>query len=157
MNENLFKTSVAAAVAAIAAYFKIVGMPILVLLCFMIADYITGMTAAYMKGELSSKTGFRGVIKKLCYMFAVVAGIGIDYICDSALTRVGIPSDVCFFGLLVTVWLILNEIISILENLDRIGVPVPGFLRKVTRKLKQSVEKNGDDSAGDDGENSNKE
>ena len=157
MNENLFKTSVAAAVAAIAAYFKIVGMPILVLLCFMIADYITGMTAAYMKGELSSKTGFRGVIKKLCYMFAVVAGIGIDYVCDSALSRVGIPSEVCFFGLLVTVWLILNEIISILENLDRIGVPVPGFLRKVTRKLKQSVEKNGDDSAGDDGENSNKE
>jgi len=152
MNENLFKTSVAAAVAAIAAYFKIVGMPILVLLCFMIADYITGMTAAYMKGELSSKTGFRGVIKKLCYMFAVVAGIGIDYVCDSALSRVGIPSEVCFFGLLVTVWLILNEIISILENLDRIGVPTPGFLRNITKRLRRSVENKGGDSANHNGE-----
>lgn len=152
MNENAFKTFAAALIAAVASYFNVVGMPIIVLLAFMVTDYITGMTAAYMKGELSSKVGFRGVIKKLCYMFAVTAGIGIDYICASGLDGVGIHSNTYFFSLLVTVWLILNEIISILENLDRIGVPVPGFLRKVTRKLKQSVEKNGDDSAGGDGE-----
>lgn len=152
MNETLFKTTLAALLAAIAAYSKVIAVPILALILFMAADYITGMTSAYLKGELSSKVGFRGVIKKLCYMFAVTAGIGIDYICASGLDGVGIHSNTYFFSLLVTVWLILNEIISILENLDHIGVPVPGFLRKVTRKLKQSVEKNGDDSAGDDGE-----
>ena len=144
MNENGFKATVAAVVAAIAAYFNVVGLPILVLLLFMIADYVTGMTSAYMNGVLSSKVGFRGVLKKLCYMFAVVAGIGIDYVCDSALVGVGMQGNVCFFGLLVTVWLILNEIISILENLDKIGVPVPGFLRNVTRRLRQGVEKKGE-------------
>lgn len=144
MNENGFKATVAAVVAAIAAYFNVVGLPILVLLLFMLADYVTGMTSAYMNGVLSSKVGFRGVLKKLCYMFAVVAGIGIDYVCDSALVGVGMQGNVCFFGLLVTVWLILNEIISILENLDKIGVPVPGFLRNVTRRLRQGVEKKGE-------------
>ena len=144
MNENGFKATVAAVVAAIAAYFNVVGLPILVLLLFMIADYVTGMTSAYMNGVLSSKVGFRGVLKKLCYMFAVVAGVGIDYVCDSALVGVGMQGNVCFFGLLVTVWLILNEIISILENLDKIGVPVPGFLRNVTRRLRQGVEKKGE-------------
>lgn len=150
MNENGFKATVAAVVAAIAAYFNVVGLPILVLLLFMIADYVTGMTSAYMNGVLSSKVGFRGVLKKLCYMFAVVAGVGIDYVCDSALVGVGMQGNVCFFGLLVTVWLILNEIISILENLDKIGVPVPGFLRNVTCRLRQGVEKKGEGTKKDD-------
>lgn len=141
MNENAFKTFAAALIAAVASYFNVVGMPIIVLLAFMVTDYITGMTAAYMKGELSSKVGFRGILKKLCYMFAVAAGIGIDYICSSALDGAGFPGNVCFFGLLVTIWLILNEILSVLENLDKIGVPVPGFIKAVTGRLKQNVEK----------------
>lgn len=141
MNETLFKTTLAALLAAIAAYSKVIAVPILALILFMAADYITGMTSAYLKGELSSKVGFRGILKKLCYMFAVAAGIGIDYICSSALDEAGFPGNVCFFGLLVTIWLILNEILSVLENLDKIGVPVPGFIKAVTGRLKQNVEK----------------
>lgn len=88
------------------------------------------------------------MIKKLCYMFAVAAGIGIDYVCDSAIIGMGMDGNVCFFGLLVTVWLILNEILSILENLDEIGVPVPGFIKKFAGHLKTSVEKKGEEKNG---------
>lgn len=148
LNENVFKTVTAAIIAAVASYFKVVGTAIFALLIFMITDYITGMTAAYMSGTLSSKTGFHGVIKKLCYMFAVVSGIGIDYVCTYALDGVGISGGTYFFSLLVSVWLILNEIISILENLDKIGVPVPGFIKAISGRLRQVVEKRGDDRAG---------
>lgn len=150
MSENAFKTTVAAITAALAAYFNVLGLPLLALIVFMIVDYITGMTGAYMTGQLSSKTGFRGVVKKLCYMCAVAVGIGVDYICTTAITNVGISSDICFFGLLVTVWLILNEMLSILENLDEIGVPVPAFVRKFTEHLKQSVERKGNAESADD-------
>jgi len=44
------------------------------------------------------------------------------------------------FGLLVIVWLTLNELISILENMKEIGVPLPGFLLKIVDKLKSQTE-----------------
>ena len=39
-------------------------------------------------------------------------------------------------GLLVVIWLIINELISILENLATIGVPLPTFLFKLVGRLK---------------------
>ena len=49
-----------------------------------------------------------------------------------------------FFGLLVSIWLIFNEIISILENLTRLGTPMPSFLIKFVSTFKVVVENNGD-------------
>ena len=40
---------------------------------------------------------------------------------------------------LVAVWLIINEIISILENIGDIGVPLPGFLTKIVQGLKSKL------------------
>lgn len=46
-----------------------------------------------------------------------------------------------WFGLLVAVWLIINEMISILENLSKLGVPIPEFLTKIIQRLKNSTER----------------
>ena len=43
-------------------------------------------------------------------------------------------------GVLVTMWLIINESISILENLVKIGVPLPAFLEKTVKRLKVTME-----------------
>ena len=50
-----------------------------------------------------------------------------------------------YFGLLVTVWITLNECISITENVARMGVKVPSFLQKVIEKLKCTTEKKGEE------------
>lgn len=72
-------------------------------------------------------------------------GIAIDYILYSALSQIGIQSDVTmFFGLTVTVWLIINELISILENLSKMDVPIPKFLTAVIQRLKTTVENKSD-------------
>ena len=57
---------------------------------------------------------------------AVVAAMAIDWLIYCGLNQIGINmSYSVFFAVLVAVWLIVNEIISILENLSRIGVPIP--------------------------------
>ena len=48
-----------------------------------------------------------------------------------------------FCGMLVAVWLIVNELISVLENLAAVGVPGFAPLQRLLRHLKDSVEDRG--------------
>ena len=50
-----------------------------------------------------------------------------------------------FFGMLVAVWLIINELISILENLARLETPLPGFLLELVQHFKVVVEAQGNE------------
>lgn len=70
----------------------------------------------------------------------VVAGV-VDYlICTGlAAANVNIGFTYCC-GLIVTIWLIINELISILENLSELGTPIPKFLVNIVRRLKNTVE-----------------
>ena len=116
-------------------------VPIIVLMTVMVIDYITGMVSAWHNAELSSKKGVFGIIKKLCYLALVCVGMGVDWLIYSGMTQVGITMNyTVFFGILVAIWLIINELISILENLNRIGVPLPKFITVIVKKLKNTVE-----------------
>ena len=135
------QTIFAAALGAIAAYFNVLLIPLCVMVAVMLLDYISGMTAAWSEKTLSSRYGVIGKVKKAGYIALVAVGTVVDYLLTSVLSKVGInlPINYCF-GLMVTVWLIINELISILENLDRIGIPLPGFLVKVVNKLKNRID-----------------
>ena len=100
------------------------------------------MVKAWRTRELSSRIGVDGILKKVGYMVLVVVAMGVDYLIYSGLTAVNVPLPCqLWFGMLVTIWLIINEMISILENLGNIGVPIPAFLRKIIGRLKNTVEK----------------
>ncbi len=140
MKENGIKLIITGAIAAMSAYFGELFIPLTVLCLVMASDYCTGVISAWKNGELSSRTGWYGIIKKVCYMFAVGAGIVVDYICTNALSRLHIEvGSIYCFGLLVTIWLILNELLSILENLDEIGVPLPAFFKFIVDRLLKKV------------------
>lgn len=131
----------AAAFSAFACYLGIVAVPIVVLLIAMIIDYVTGMISAWYKSELSSKKGVFGIVKKVSYLGLVCVGMGVDWLIYSGLHSVGVDLGyTIFFGLLVTIWLVINELISILENLGSIGVPLPKFLLTIIKKLKTTTE-----------------
>lgn len=135
------KGTLSAFLTALTIYFDILAVPIIILVVIMVCDYISGMIKAYLTSKLSSKTGIKGIIKKLCYFFAVAAAMGVDWIISYGFSGVGINlPDNMTIGLIVTIWLILNEIISILENLSVIGIPLPKFLNKLVKKLKVSIE-----------------
>ena len=152
MKEYAIKGFITVIFTGAAIYFHQLVGPVIVLALVMIADYITGMAAAWVTGTLSSRAGVLGIIKKCGYLFTVAVAIVVDYIIHTAAAGTGMDlGGVHIFGLLVTIWLILNECISILENLSEIGVPLPGFLISVVKRLKKSTEKTGEaHAAGED-------
>ena len=99
------------------------------------------MWKAWNRGELSSCVGLKGLFKKVGYIFVVAVSGVLDWLFISGLSQIGIEVNVSFyFGLIVTIWFIINECISILENLAVIGIPLPSFLVKIVHKLKITVE-----------------
>lgn len=129
------------ALATFTIYFNAITVPLVVLIIFMVFDYLTGMYKAYKSKNISSKTGIEGIVKKLFYGVLIVVAMGVDYLiyCGLLAVHIQINYDM-WFGMLVTIWLLINEMISILENLSCIGVPMPKFLIKVVQKLRVTVE-----------------
>lgn len=133
---------ISAALAAFASYLGALAVPIIVLMVMMIIDYLSGMSAAWSEGMLSSKVGAKGIVKKVGYMALIVVAMGVDYLIYSGIAAADINVGYnMWFGLLVAVWLIINEMISILENLSRLGVPIPEFLKKIISRMKTSAER----------------
>lgn len=140
MQENTIKATLAAAAAALMVYANQLVIPVMILCFVMLLDYFTGVHAAYVRRELSSRVGLLGILKKLSYLALVAVACVIDYMIAAVGAQLGTVVAVQFIGLLVTFWLIINELISILENIDKAGGPVPPFVEKLLWRLKGDVE-----------------
>ncbi|HFK6972341.1 TPA: holin family protein [Listeria monocytogenes] len=98
-----------------------VDLLVKVLVCFIVADYISGLLASGYLGELSSKMGFKGIAKKIAILILVSIAHQIDLILGTHNTT---RDAVIFFYL-------ANELISILENFVRMGMKVPEVLKNL--------------------------
>lgn len=144
--ENIFQGIIALVIAGVSAYFQIIAIPVLVLVSAMIIDYITGLAGAYVSKQLNSRIGIVGIIKKVGYLGLVAVGMVSDYIIYSAMSQIGVEITLGYcVGMVITIWLIINELISILENLAEIGVPLPVFITKLINRLKNTIENKTDD------------
>lgn len=141
MKMDVFKAAVAAAVGTLVAYGVQLFIPCIVLVVVMLLDYITGMVKAWEAGELSSKVGIKGILKKLGYLVIVSVACVVDWCVRYGVESVGMEWKFEFlFASIVLLWLVINELISILENVSAIGAPVPAFLTKIIGKLKTNTE-----------------
>lgn len=145
MKNNFIKSLIAVLIGGLSAYMRVLFLPLVVLISVMVVDYMSGMLKAWGRDELSSRVGLRGIAKKLSYLMLVcVAGV-VDWLLNSGLKQVGITLEFGFcFGLIVVIWLIINELISILENLDALEVPMPRFLVSIVKHLRTAVEVRGE-------------
>lgn len=145
MKSNEIKGVFVAIFAVINAWLGTLAPLVYLLLALQITDYVTGITAAPYRGETrSSDRGFRGIAKKVSMLILVGLGMALDWLLFYAAATVGITSPVkCLFAALVAVWLIANEIISILENIGDIGVKPPAFLLPMVKWVQQQAEDKG--------------
>lgn len=128
--------------AALTARLGALAAPVYILICLNMADYATGFVAAPYRGELrSSQVGFRGIAKKVCMWLLVALGGVLDWLMAYAMETIGIQLTFHFMvAALVAIWLICNEIISILENIGDIGVELPPVLMRLVRWVKAAAE-----------------
>ena len=142
---DFLKTAKAVCVAAfglLSSWLGVLAIPVYVLVACNIMDYITGLAAAHRRGQkVSSYVGVLGIAKKVCMWLLIAVGAVVDWLllyCGASLGfEIHLPM---LAASLVAVWLIINEIISILENVGDIGVPLPGFLTKIVQGLKSKIE-----------------
>lgn len=145
MDETAVKTTIAATYTVLSTFigdlFKQVLGLLIVFVIFMLADWVTGLTSAKMANDVSSEKGWEGLMKKGCYILVILVAFGLDYVITFAAGKIGaISFSSVYVTILVTLWLIVNEGISILENLGEIGVKYPKFMTKIFGTLKSTVE-----------------
>lgn len=93
------------------------------------------------KYGISSKRMVLGIFKKAGYILTIVVTTMVDILMDTMMEYIGIKSTIKgSFCLLITVWFILGEAISILENASRMGVKVPRFFRKIISELQKDID-----------------
>lgn len=120
----------------------VLAVPVLLLVLCNLIDYVTGLLASkYRHQKITSYKGIRGITKKVCMWLLVVVGVVVDELLMYASKTTGILLPFTFLvACIVAVWLVCNELISVLENINDIGVELPPFLHSVIKNLKSQVE-----------------
>lgn len=99
------------------------------LIVFVVVDYITGVSCAIIEHTLSSEFGFKGILRKVL----IFAMVGVANAIDENILNGSddlLRTAVIFFYL-------SNEGISILENVARLGLPIPDKLRDFFTHIKK--------------------
>lgn len=98
--------------------------------CLLVAialDYISGLIKAYECKVLSSKIGFRGILKKVGVLLVVMLAVLIDRV----------TGETGAIRTLVIYYFVANEGLSIVENLAEAGIPIPKSIKKALKALKK--------------------
>ena len=118
---------------------EISSVSIIILIIAMVLDYISGIIKSYETNTLSSKVGAKGIIKKFSYFLVIVISFIIDFIlCNYTLNEINLYYPI--ISEIIIAWFVINEVISILENVSEIGVPLPKFIINITSHLKNNLD-----------------
>lgn len=97
------------------------------LLVFIVLDYISGLIKAYCTKTLSSKIGFKGILKKVGILAIVALSVSLD--------RLG--GNTGAIRTLVIYYFVANEGLSVLENLAEAGIPIPKSIKRALKNIKK--------------------
>ena len=100
----------------------------------MAIDILTGIVKAWAQNDFKSKIMRAGLAKKAEEILILIAGELISF-------GLMLP-DAVMNG--VSFYIIFMEGMSILENVDQLGIPVPGFIKKVINNVDDQL-RNGSD------------
>ena len=74
----------------------------------------------------------------MCMWILVIIGAMVDVLIKYTTQTMGFNIQIPFIiATLVAVWIVVNEMISILENLVDIGIALPPFLMPIVKRIKK--------------------
>ena len=146
MTENLavFKASLAACLAAVGAFLGWRVIMLLVWVALMALDYLSGTLAARQNGTWKSSMARDGIGHKVGMILIVVVSMIADFVLLIAVEN--LPNDVININWplvifpMVTMWYILTEIGSIIENAMEMGAKVPSWLPKLLNATIKNID-----------------
>ena len=97
------------------------------LVIVMIIDYITGVMSAFFNKKVNSRIGLKGILKKVGYLCIVALSVILDTI----------SGETGVIRTLVIYFFVANDGISIIENIAKMGVPMPKKLIDVLEQLRK--------------------
>ena len=100
-----------------------------VLFGLMFLDYLTGLIVGYKMQNLNSQRAFKGLRKKLLILVIL---------CGASLMHKLVPD--LAFRTLVGMFYCATELLSIVENVAKVGVPIPKKLNKALEQLREEKE-----------------
>lgn len=140
-----FKGAVAALLGTLTALWGWFGWLALAWMGAMALDIATGMAAGAREGKWSSRTAREGLWHKAGCVAAVTAAGVLDLVMGVLLEQVGeegLPFSYTVLLCPLTVgWYLLTEMGSILENVGRMGAPVPGWLKRMVAEMREGTGK----------------
>lgn len=139
------KVMFTALIGMVSSLLGVLFIPVMLLVGTNVIDYVTGLMASQNRGEkVKSYKSIRGIMKKVCMWLLVVVGAIIDQLLKYSAETIGITLPFTFLvACIVAIWLICNELLSILENISDIGVKLPPFLLPVVSYIKDQAEMKG--------------
>ena len=141
MNFNKITTFITTVVAGFFSFFGLLAIPLLLLVPCQVVDWFTGIAVAKVKKEkVTSEKAFLGTAKKIGMYILIFVGFALDtliiYITNTMNITFVLPS---ILACIVAVWLVLNELISITENIEVLGINV-SLLSPIMKLIRDKVE-----------------
>ena len=98
-------------------------------------DIITGFVNAWAKNDIRSSAMRQGLARKFGELVIIAIGQLFFY-------GVGLPKYIVAG---ISTYIILMELISICENLKKLGVPIPKFISRALASAEKQIDDLGDD------------
>lgn len=143
---NNAKMMVIAIGSALSSLLGVLAFPCGLMIISNLFDYATGLIASKFRNQdINSYRSIRGIFKKVAMWILVVVGAIVDETIKYSIAQIGINIKVSFLiASIVAIWITCNEVISILENIQDIGVPIPKFLKPLVKNIRSQVESKAD-------------
>ena len=130
-------------VGGLAAFFGQYGLFIVLVAIAVVLDVITGLVKAKATGNgLSSEKATKGFWKKISLFVGLLFGIFLDYAAATVLLHTGVNIGIDMpFALIICAYIIINEAISISENLYLTNPDsFPKWISKILKVAKVKIE-----------------
>ncbi len=106
------------------------------LIIVMTVDYITGLAVAGIfkksqkteNGGIETRTGFKGLVRKVCILLLVLIVTRLEHTVGGTV----------FCRNTIIIFFVVNELLSILENMGLMGVKYPSWLKKSLEVMNKS-------------------
>lgn len=145
---NRYILSASAILGTVATLLEAYVVLVILVACAIVLDVITGLVKCFATGEkLSSEKGQKGFWKKIMLLMALLFAFFLDVSIPAVMevVKIQMPFEKSLlFGSIVGVYIILNESISICENIIKANrMALPKWLKKLFQDAKKEIDEGG--------------